>query len=244
MPKLYIISDVHGFFDEMKAALDEAGFDENNPEHWLIGCGDYMDRGKQPIQVMRYLHHLPRKILIRGNHEKLLEDCCLRGEAWSHDIHNGTADTIWNIGCSLYHDFAEMCDHTLRRTKAFRDSMVNYFETKNFVFCHSFLPLIEVEGEQRFKPDWRNATQDEWDKAMWGNPYQLAEKGLLPSDKKLVFGHFHTSWPRAHYDGEPEWGSEADFSVYYGDGFIAIDACTAYSGKVNVLVLEDDFLEE
>lgn len=27
MPKLYIISDVHGFYDEMRTALDKAGFD-------------------------------------------------------------------------------------------------------------------------------------------------------------------------------------------------------------------------
>ena len=45
-------------------------------------------------------------------------------------------------------------------------------------------------------------------------------------------------------DGSPEFGEGADFSPYYGDGVIAIDACTAYSGNVNVLVLEDDLLDE
>ena len=30
-----------------------------------------------------------------------------------------------------------------------------------------------------------------------------------------------------------------DFSPYYGPGIIAIDACTAFSGKVNCLVIED-----
>ena len=30
-----------------------------------------------------------------------------------------------------------------------------------------------------------------------------------------------------------------DSSIYYGEGMIAIDAGTASSGKVNVLVLED-----
>jgi hypothetical protein len=47
------------------------------------------------------------------------------------------------------------------------------------------------------------------------------------------------------FANEPEFGEGADFSpYYYDDKLIAIDACTAYSGKVNVLVLEDDFLEE
>lgn len=36
-----------------------------------------------------------------------------------------------------------------------------------------------------------------------------------------------------------EFGEDADFSPYYGPGIIAIDACTAFSGKVNCLVMED-----
>ena len=36
-----------------------------------------------------------------------------------------------------------------------------------------------------------------------------------------------------------EFGEDADFSPYYGPGIIAIDACTAFSGKVNCLVIED-----
>ena len=36
MPKFFVFSDVHGFYDEFVKALDEAGYDKNNPEHWLI----------------------------------------------------------------------------------------------------------------------------------------------------------------------------------------------------------------
>ena len=252
MPKLFVVSDVHGFYDEMKAALDEAGFDENNPEHFLVGCGDYFDRGPDPIKVMKYLHNLPRKILIRGNHEKLLEDCCIRGEAWSHDIHNGTADTIWNIGCSLYHDFAEMCDHALRRTKAFRDSMVNYFETRQYIFVHSWVPTISKDGHPahytrnrvfEYNPDWRNATQEEWDAAMWGNPFDMIDKGLNQTGKTVVFGHWSTAHKWAEIEGREEFDDNTRFEPYYGDGFIGLDCTTALSHKVGVVVLEDEFLD-
>ena len=47
---------------------------------------------------------------------------------------------------------------------------------------------------------------------------------------------------RSYFDDLPEWGEGADFSPYYGDRYIGIDACCAYSGKINVLVLEDNFL--
>ena len=37
-----------------------------------------------------------------------------------------------------------------------------------------------------------------------------------------------------------EFGKDSDFSPFYADGIIAIDGCTAFSGKVNCIVLEDE----
>ena len=31
--KYFVSSDIHGFFDEWQSALNEKGFDLNNPEH-------------------------------------------------------------------------------------------------------------------------------------------------------------------------------------------------------------------
>ena len=253
MPKFYVISDVHSYYDEMKKALDEAGFDPNNESHWLISCGDNFDRGPKPIEVMQYLQSLPRKVLVKGNHCDLLQDLCQRSYPGSYDFSNGTYDTVCKFGgMDLNKSFEECCIITERRTKSFIYSMANYFETKNYIFVHSFIPLKSLDDLSKyytrnrqfeFDPDWRHAHASEWEAARWGNPYELAKKGFLP-DKTLVFGHFHTSWPRHKYEGEPEIGQGADFSIYYGDGYIGIDGCTAYSGKVNVLVLEDSFLED
>jgi serine/threonine protein phosphatase 1 len=80
MNTFFVVSDIHGFYKEMRDALDEAGFDPNNENHWLISCGDNWDRGPNPLEVMKYFRTLPRKILIRGNHEDLFEECCERGE--------------------------------------------------------------------------------------------------------------------------------------------------------------------
>lgn len=254
MPKFFVVSDVHGFFDELQEALINAGFDPNNEEHWLIGCGDYFDRGKKPYETMKFLQKLPRKVLVRGNHEDLLVDCCVRRSAKSHDVHNGTAATIKELGKNddEKQTFGDCCNLTLDRTDKFMCSLVDYFETKNYIFVHSFVPLTCKDNypayyieDRKFEKndDWRNASADDWYTARWGNPYLLADDGLLP-EKTLVFGHFHTSYPRAYFEGGYEWGEEACFDPYYGKGYIAIDGCTAYTGKVNVLVLEDDFLEE
>jgi serine/threonine protein phosphatase 1 len=252
MPKFFVTSDVHGFYDEMRRALDEAGFDQNNEDHWLVVCGDYFDRGSQPLEVMKYLLHLPRKILVRGNHEQLLVECYQRGEPYSYDYSNGTYSTICEIGgAGEGYDFDECCTRTLGRTRMFLDTMVNYFETKNYIFVHSWIPVINKDGlpahytknrKFEFNPDWRNASRSEWEDAMWGNPFDMAERGLMP-DKTVVFGHWHASTGWAKAEGRSEFGIDAKFDPFYGDGFISIDACTAHSRKCNVIVLEDEFLE-
>lgn len=247
MPKFFCVSDIHGFYDELIYALNNAGFDAENEDHWLITCGDNFDRGPQPVEVMKYLQSLPRKVLVKGNHESLLQDLCDRGYPGSHDISNGTYYTVCEFGSAgLGRGFEECCIITEQRTKDFIYSMVPYFETKNYIFVHSFVPLKNLDGlpmyytkNRKFAvdPDWRYAHASAWEEARWGNPFQLAQQGFLP-DKTLVFGHWGT------YDQRPrDYEGEDLFDPIYGDGYIGIDATTALSGKVNVLVLEDEFLE-
>lgn len=251
MPKLYVISDVHGFYDEMIDALDKAGFDPSDENSWLVVCGDTTDRGPKPREVIDYLSSLQRCVLVQGNHEGLLMDCINRTYPMRHDWSNGTAQTIVDLAPHTK-TFKDACMVAYEIVGPFVDKMVDYFETKNYIFVHSFVPLKCNDNLPKYytknrkfeiDPDWRHAHHDAWEAARWGNPYELAEQGFLP-DKTLVFGHYHTSWPRCYYEDKPEFEEGADFSPYYGNGYIAIDGCCAYSGKVNVLVIEDDFLEE
>lgn len=249
MAKFFVVSDIHGYYDELIKALNEAGFDKDNESHWLITCGDHFDRGGQPVQVMKYLMSLPRKILIKGNHEQLFVDLCERGFPYSHDRSNGTLGTVFSldVGDDCYNiDY----DMVLRKVKPFFNNMVNYFETKNHIFVHSWIPLIIEDSlpayytrdrQFSFNDNWRNASDKDWQDAMWGNPFKLAAKGLLP-DKTIVFGHWHCSTGWAKAEGRSEFGNDAKFDPYYGNGFVSIDACCAYSGKINCIVIEDEFL--
>ena len=56
---------------------------------------------------------------------------------------------------------------------------------------------------------------------------------------KLKDGQFDIN---ISYEGKDEFGREADFSTYYGNGYIGLDAMTAHTGKVNVLVVEDNMI--
>ena len=90
MMKYYIFGDAHGYFDILKKALDDAGFDRNNPEHFLVSLGDLLDRGKQPRECLQFVNSLERKILIRGNHEDLMEEMIAIHYPRTHDLSNGT----------------------------------------------------------------------------------------------------------------------------------------------------------
>ena len=250
--KFFVTSDIHSYYDELKLALDNAGFDEDNPEHYLVVLGDCFDRGEQSAEVLRFLRCLERRILVKGNHEQLLVECCERGYPHSYDYSNGTVKTIYDLGgAGLKLDLDECFTNTLARVSTFIDNMVNYFETKNYIFVHSWIPLKSLDDlparytrnrKFAFNPDWRNASQAEWDAAMWGNPFDLAEKGFNQTGKQIVFGHWNTSYLRRVHEIQPEWGPKANFDIYYGNNYIGIDGCVAHSGKCNVLVLEDEFL--
>lgn len=248
MSKLFVVSDVHSFYTPLKEALEEAGFDSNNKDHWLISCGDLFDRGLESVEVLKYIMNLPNKVLIKGNHEYLLDDLLDRKYAYDIDDSNGTTKTVLSLGLfPLISLFKENVSITKTRIKPYNNLLVNYFETKNYIFVHSCLPTIESESQGLYIPDnWRDSNQD-WESATWGNPFVFYGEEhtgeIRELNKTVVFGHWHTSWPRNAYEGAPEFEPTSDFSCYYGDHFIGIDACTAYSKKVNVLVLEDDFIE-
>ena len=243
--KFFVISDTHSYYDAMIDGLNNAGFDKNNPAHTLIVCGDAFDRGYQAKELLDYLNSTERKILIKGNHDDMLMELLKRKFPNATDERNGTVDTVYQLGYEEGTEkFSEYCRKASRLYTPLYSQMKDYFETKNYIFTHSWMPLTsERYGFYSFDADWRNAPAENWKDARWHNPYEFAQAGMKP-DKTVVFGHWHTSWPRAWYENGQERGPDADFSIYYGDGYIGIDAMTAYSGKVNVLVLEDEFLEE
>ena len=245
--KFFVVSDIHGFYDEFIDALNKAGFDKNNKNHWLVSCGDEFDRGEKSVKVMNFLMNLERKILIRGNHMQLLEELCIRGFPYSYDKSNGTVKTVQDIsGKHSLQEFQEACDITYNKLSNYRKLLVNYFETQNYIFVHSFIPIIKIGYDNyEYKENWREATDQEWETAMWGNGINMALDGFNKTGKTIVMGHYHCSYGHmCNSKGKhSEFGEDAIWEPWCRNNCIAIDRCTAYTGEVNVLVLEDDFLD-
>lgn len=234
--RYFVVSDIHGFYDEFMDALKKSRFDRDNTNHTLVCLGDYFDRGNKPFDVMNFLTQLERKVLVRGNHDVLLQDMCEREYPDAYDSINRTWQTAKSL-CkvrdgTLFQSVANM-------TRPFYNSMVNYFETKYYIFVHGHLPTPKVDG---IEIDWRDATEEEWERAMWKNGFDEEKKRIVsPSDKTIVFGHWHTSYARHYFDGTTsEFGPDACFDPYYGDRYIGIDACTAHSHQVNIIEIEDE----
>lgn len=246
MPKLFVCSDIHSYYTPLKKALDENGFDPTNENHWLVVCGDAFDRGDESEEVLHFLMSLERKILVKGNHDILLEECCEREFSYSYDVSNGTRKTIYDIGGAGYgRPFDECCQIAWNKMAAYRGLLVNYFETQNYIFVHSWIPTISQNGGYyKYDENWRDATDNRWERAMWGNPFDMHMLDLNQTGKTIVFGHWHCSAGHKmlghcndEFDGYSVW------EPCYAEGIIGIDRCTAYTGEVNVLVLEDEFLE-
>ena len=58
---IFAISDIHSFYKETIESLAKAGYDEGNPNHLLIVCGDIFDRGDSSLEIYEWLKKLTDK---------------------------------------------------------------------------------------------------------------------------------------------------------------------------------------
>ena len=247
--RYYVTADVHGFYTQLYNALTEAGFFTDTEPNKLIVLGDLFDRGLEAAKMQDFTLSLKednRVILIKGNHEDLFVDLATKdhGAAYSHHVSNGTYDTALQLtGFSASaagrrpYGFADAA----KKTPFYRQiipSMLDYYETEHYIFVHGWIPCIYEDGTFSYVEDWRNASKEEWESARWYNGMEAAQTCM--EDKTILCGHWHASYGHFKFEHKgSEFGPDADFSPFYGNRIIALDACTALSRKVNVIVMED-----
>jgi hypothetical protein len=235
---LFVVSDVHGHYTEMMAALAQAGFDRDCKEHIFVSCGDLFDRGFENGQVYAFVTSLERRILIRGNHEDFLRDVLERGSLLNMDVANGTDVTVEQLVGEKALDARgnldrESCAAEIREVVAFLDSMVHYHESGEYIFTHGWLPTVFEERSPRVDPDWRNASASEWRLAHRSEWQQFYGAGATLEGRSIVCGH-RPSYMGYYFDSTRERDCT---EIFFGKGMIALDANTVRSGRVNVLVV-------
>lgn len=236
--KIFVVSDIHGHFSLLKKALVDVGFDPENKQHLLISCGDHFDRGSENAEVLKFFERLKNCVLLRGNHEDLLLELFETGKLKQHNLINGTFETLRNFfGKYFVNPLDNTIDfsghnRTVDRLCEFINGTIDYYETKNYVFVHGWLPeRCKTESELS------DAPKEDWAKARW---VKWTEKydGVRPlPNKTLICGHMPTFYAD-QFDGRENDNSD----IFYGNGIIAIDAGTFDSKNINVLVIEDELL--
>ena len=67
----YVVGDLQGCLDPLKALLAEAGFSPQQDRLWLVG--DLVNRGPQSVEVLRFLRDLDKAVTaVLGNHDLYL----------------------------------------------------------------------------------------------------------------------------------------------------------------------------
>ena len=83
----YVFSDVHGHHRTLERLLDKVSPSEED-EIWILG--DMVDRGPDPVSVMRVCRDLRGAHIIMGNHEAMMVD-------YERDPSNQLAEYSWVI---------------------------------------------------------------------------------------------------------------------------------------------------
>ena len=238
--KIFVCSDVHGHCTLLKDALNRAGFEKDNESHLLVCLGDYFDRGSENAEVLKFFERLEYKVLLRGNHEDLLLKLLQTGKILPHHYINGTMQTLSEFfgkySVDPVDDTIDFSGKTrvLDRICDFIGETVNYFETKNYVFVHGWVPAGTDSSSDR-----ANASDEAWEKARWTKWTEKYDDAPPLKNKTLVCGHVPTLYAR-RFAVIDNVGSGAD--IFYGNGLIAVDAGTFDTKQVNVLVLEDELI--
>jgi serine/threonine protein phosphatase 1 len=262
--RYYVVADPHGYYSIMQASLREAGYFEDEQPHKLVVCGDILDRGEEAAALVRFLLEQKaedRLIYILGNHEDLFVQCLQEmshggifeiASGMSHHYHNGTWDTMLQLSEMTEREALEQPNEVIRRilrSPFYRELLpfgTDYYETQNYVFCHGWIPTAMTGYRPyvsyRYMENWRDVPVEDWKKARWLNGMELAcKKRIRVPGKTVVCGHWHTSYGHAIIDKScSEWEEDADFTPFRHEGILALDGCTAHSGIVNCVVIEDE----
>lgn len=231
--KYFVMSDIHGHYQIMKEVLDNNGFDQLNPDHKLIVCGDLFDRGRESKEVYQFvkeLHDQEKAIVVLGNHDNFMIDFLTVQERVEFNCErNGLDETIKAFSRSAKYDFNvgqinEYKEEVLAdypEMLEWLERLPLYYELENYIFVHAGFNT-EIE-------DWKQSTKREF---IWTKKFHLDDFDTSKINKKIVCGHYRTSeMDFLHRVGK--------YGHYRKGNKIFIDANVEESQKLNILLLEE-----
>lgn len=175
MNRTLVIGDIHGGLKALKQVLERAEF---TPKDTLIFLGDYVDGWSESPQVLDFLMELRithNCILLRGNHDELLQ----------HYLETNSYNELWKIhGGGATIDAYKKLDAVKKTAHiAFLKTLENYhLDEKNRLFVHAgFTNLKGVLHEYFSKSLY-------WDRTLWEMALCFDER--IPKDSHFYPARF------------------------------------------------------
>lgn len=240
--KLFVCSDIHGFYSEFKDSLEKSGYDKNNPNHKLIILGDFFDRGSEAKLVKDFMLN-EKAILIRGNHDDSLMRLYETGYIKSHNYISGTFNTMEQLGENEPGEANRVLTDFRLKNKDLMDlyyKMPYYYIVKDILFVHSWVPDVD-NIIKATKEEWHNATLTSLSKKI-GLVKLGGAVNLYPytNIKTIVFGHHKADdlCGMENYDGNGVYTEAIKTLKTKKLTLYGVDGRVEETGKIPVLIME------
>lgn len=261
--KIFFCSDIHGEFQILRNTLDEVGFDEENPNHLLVVLGDINDRGREFLNLYKYLKILcddGKAIVTSGNHHSFLVDF-LEGKNPSYCYfnyrYNGLNETIadlWHrtnpfeswlflngdkfnnddLADSVFGMFQKECAKDIN--EEYPDLLPWLKSMPKYFESKNYIGAhasLDLNAE-----DWRNPDRDWYDLEFDDGSFICYKNN---TGKTVVVGHFDTGSLRSMWQIDSK--DKDDHSILKtSDNEVFIDGCVPLTKIVNIFVAEDELL--
>ena len=227
----YIVSDLHGCFEQYQELLAKIDFSETDE---LYVLGDVVDRGPEPIRILQDMMKRPNVIFILGNHDfimyVLMKKLSVEITEENYATHL-TADILLDYNLWLQ-DGGQVTVEQFRKL-GYTEKM----DILDYIAGASLYEVIENNGKEyrlvhaglaNFAPDKDMEEYDFYDFMEERADYS---KRYYPDENIfLVTGHTPT-------DLINEWGKP---EVYRKNGHIALDCSCVSGGKLAAFCVETE----
>lgn len=238
----YVMSDIHGqgskFFDMLKLI-------NFNDKDTLYILGDVIDRGKDSINLLKYIMKKKNIIMTLGNHEDFLiesykEGICVQNieyvceyleyinsqddNAYKYNVNNliNMANWINNGGLITAYQLLNLPINERLEIVNYLNNLPLYIELDKYLLVHAGINCLPNLSKWEDIKIYQTKND-----LIWNRKFVRNEKFI---DKTIIFGHTPTKKITGKYE------------ILKGNGKIDIDCAAAYGGKLACLCL-DNFKE-
>ena len=195
---IYVVSDIHGYYDKFKTLLSLIDLKESDT---LYVIGDIIDRGPNPVSMIKLVMSMPNIKMLLGNHELMML------EFYKYRRFEYLEQWFRNGGEVTYEQFKKLPKYERYRILTFFENLP--VEKELTVNGQRY---ILVHGNYIYESERHYYTEEELRECLVWN--RVTSKHHALDDRKIIFGHTGVY----HY-----LGLEKPTHIWYNNGYIGID---------------------